>query len=117
MADFILSLQTSDGAMVDEPGGTKVNEDSNMEYALIGLGAAYEASRDPKYLQGLEKGIQWLANSRRDERSPLEGQLYFAYSRADRRASGFFSGAWDDGCARSGCYLVVFVYCCIWTGA
>jgi hypothetical protein len=80
MADFILSLQTSDGAMVDEPGGTKVNEDSNMEYALIGLGAAYEASRDPKYLQGLEKGIQWLATREEMSDPRWKGSWYFAYS-------------------------------------
>ncbi|HUD14728.1 MAG TPA: hypothetical protein VMQ56_13840, partial [Terracidiphilus sp.] len=62
MADFILSLQTPNGAIVDEPGGTKVNEDSNMEYALIGVGAAYASSKQDKYLEGLERGIKWLAD-------------------------------------------------------
>ena len=41
MADFILSLQNAGGAIPDEKGVLTVNQDSNMEYALIGLGAAY----------------------------------------------------------------------------
>jgi hypothetical protein len=32
-----------------------------MEYALMGLAAAYQHSRDPRYLAALEKGIRWLA--------------------------------------------------------
>ena len=80
MADFILSLQTADGAVVDEAGGNRVNEDSNMDYALIGLGAAYSATKDPKYLQGLENGIKWLA-AREEMRDPRwKGSWYLAYS-------------------------------------
>jgi hypothetical protein len=80
MADFVLSLQMPDGAIVDEPGGSKVNEDSNMEYALIGLGAAYEASHDSKYLRGLEKGIQWLAEREEMNDRRWKGSWYFVYS-------------------------------------
>jgi hypothetical protein len=80
MADFILSLQTPDGAIVDEPGGNKVNEDSNMEYALIGLGAAYASSREPKYLLGLEKGIEWLAAREEMSDPRWKGSWYLVYS-------------------------------------
>ena len=80
MADFILSLQTADGAIVDEPAGSKINEDSNMEYALIGLGAAYEASGERKYLAGLEKGIQWLADREEMHDQRWKGSWYFVYS-------------------------------------
>ncbi len=80
MADFILSLQTPDGAIVDEPGGSKVNEDSNMEYALIGLGAAYQASGEKKYLAGLEQGIKWLAQREEMNDPRWKGSWYFEYS-------------------------------------
>ena len=80
MADFILSLQTPSGAIVDEPGGSKVNEDSNMEYALIGLGAAYYSSRQPKYLEGLEKGIKWMADREEMSDPRWKGSWYFVYS-------------------------------------
>jgi hypothetical protein len=46
MEDFILSLQNAAGAIPDQPGASTVNEDSNMEYALIALGAAYSATKD-----------------------------------------------------------------------
>lgn len=55
IADFILAQQDVNGAIPDEAGSDTANEDSNMEYALIGLAAAYEATRDGKYLTGLEK--------------------------------------------------------------
>jgi hypothetical protein len=61
LANFILSLQNAGGAIQDEPGVKVVNQDSNMEYALIGLGAAYAATKEQKYLKGLENGIKWLA--------------------------------------------------------
>src|SRR4030088_3468429 len=57
LANFILFLQGPGGAIQDEPGVKVVNQDSNMEYALIGLGAAYAATNEPKYLAGLENGI------------------------------------------------------------
>lgn len=60
IADYILSLQLAEGAIVDSKGSTVINEDSNMEYALIGLAAAYSYTRDPKYLEGLRKGVEWL---------------------------------------------------------
>lgn len=80
MADFILSLQKPDGAIVDQSGGNKVNEDSNMEYALIGLGAAFEASGQEKYLFGLEKGIRWLADREEMNDPRWKGSWYFVYS-------------------------------------
>ena len=60
-ADFILSLQCANGAIRDCKGADTVNTDSNMEYALIGLGSAYELTADRKYLDGVKKGISWLA--------------------------------------------------------
>src|SRR6267143_3965109 len=54
MAEFILSLQNAAGAIPDRPGATTVNEDSNMEYAPSALGAAYAATKDSRYKDGLE---------------------------------------------------------------
>jgi hypothetical protein len=80
MADFILKLQTADGAIPDRPGVTTVNEDSNMEYALIGLAAAYAASKDRRYLDGVERGIQWLA-AREEMNDPRwNGSWRYVYS-------------------------------------
>jgi hypothetical protein len=62
IADFILSLQQPSGAIKDDPGGSLINEDSNMQYALIGLAAAYAHSGDPKYLEGLRAGVEWLGS-------------------------------------------------------
>lgn len=92
MADFILSLQDASGAIVDEPGGSRVNEDSNMEYALIGLGAAYSASKNPKYLQGMESGIRWLG-AREEMQDPVwKGSWYLAYSAKTGRPAPVDSG-------------------------
>lgn len=62
MADFILALQSKAGAIADSPGAATANNDSNMEYALMALGAAYSFTRDARYLTGLTKGIAWLAD-------------------------------------------------------
>jgi hypothetical protein len=80
IADFILSLQNAAGAIQDEPGVKVVNQDSNMEYALIGLGAAYAATSDKKYLAGFENGIKWLAD--REEMSDPEwkGSWFYVFS-------------------------------------
>ena len=80
IADFILSLQNAAGAIPDEPGVITVNEDSNMEYALIALGAAYAATRDVRYRDGLERGIQWLA-AREEMTDPRwKGSWWYVYS-------------------------------------
>jgi hypothetical protein len=80
MADFILSLQNAAGAIPDQPGATTVNEDSNMEYALIALGAAYAATKDSRYRDGLERGIRWLAE-REEMTDPLwTGSWRYVYS-------------------------------------
>lgn len=80
MADFILSLQNAAGAIPDRPGATTVNEDSNMEYALIALGAAYAATKDSRYRNGLERGIRWLAE-REEMTDPLwKGSWCYVYS-------------------------------------
>jgi hypothetical protein len=80
MADFILSLQNAAGAIPDERGAITVNEDSNLEYALIGLGAAYESSKDAKYLKGMEKGIKWLAERQEMSDPNWKGSWYYVYS-------------------------------------
>jgi len=79
-ADFILNLQDDEGAIPDRPGGEKVNEDSNMEYALSGLAAAYDASGMPCYLDGLEKGIRWLAAREEMADPDWRGSWFYAYS-------------------------------------
>lgn len=78
-ADFILSLQNEDGRILDCPESEIVNEDSNMEYACIGLAAAYKYSGKNEYLDGLEKAITWLAA--REEMTDLawKGSWYYAY--------------------------------------
>ena len=79
MANFILSLQNADGAIEDEPGGGIVNEDSNMEYALIALGATYNITGDTQYLDGLRKGIIWLAAREEMSDSTWNGSWMYAY--------------------------------------
>ncbi len=80
VASFILGLQDNAGAVVDQLGGDRVNEDSNMEYALSGLAAAYDASSNPRYLQGLEAGIRWLAAREDMSDSKWRGSWFYAYS-------------------------------------
>ncbi|PYV75920.1 MAG: hypothetical protein DMG96_15515 [Acidobacteria bacterium] len=80
MADFILSLQNAGGAIPDEHGVITVNQDSNMDYALIGLAAAYEATRNPKYLGSFEKGIAWLADRQEMTDPEWKGTWYYVYS-------------------------------------
>ena len=80
IADFILNLQNDYGAIPDTPEVDTTNEDSNMEYALIGLGAAYKSSQNHKYLDGLEKGIEWLAGRQVMDSSFWHGSWYYAYS-------------------------------------
>ncbi len=78
-ADFILSLQNADGRILDCPESDVVNEDSNMEYACIGLAAAYRHSGEGKYLDGLAKAIAWLAE-REDLTDPTwKGSWFYAY--------------------------------------
>lgn len=78
-ADFILSLQNEDGRILDCPESDIVNEDSNMEYACIGLAAAYKYSGKNEYLEGLEKAIAWLA-AREEMTDPAwKGSWYYAY--------------------------------------
>jgi hypothetical protein len=80
MADFILSLQNAGGAIPDQPGATTVNEDSNMDYALMALGAAYAATKDSRYKDALERGIRWLAE-REEMTDPLwKGSWRYGYS-------------------------------------
>jgi len=53
-----------------------------MEYALIGVAAAYAASRDSRYLTALERGIEWLA-AREEMTDPAwKGSWFYAYSAA-----------------------------------
>jgi hypothetical protein len=80
IADYILEQQNREGAIPDERNGSKVNEDSNMEYCLIGLAAAYWYSKDSRYLNGLEKGIKWLAEREEMVDERWRGSWYYAYS-------------------------------------
>ncbi len=80
IANFILSQQDVNGAIPDQAGSNTVNTDSNMEYALIGLAAAYGATHDPKYLTGLEKGIAWLAAREEMSDPTWQGSWRYVYS-------------------------------------
>jgi hypothetical protein len=80
IANFILSLQNPAGAIQDEPGVKAVNQDSNMEYALIGLGAAYAATNEQKYLAGLESGIKWLADREEMTDPAWKGSWRYVFS-------------------------------------
>jgi len=80
IADFLLATQRPSGAIPDTPGGRRVNEDSNMEYALIGLAAAYEASGHRRYLDGLARGIRWLAGREEMSGGRWRGSWFYAYS-------------------------------------
>ena len=80
MADFILSLQAENGAIPDAAGADSVNEDSNMEYALIALAAAYRATGREAYLTGLARGIAWLADAEVMEDGPWRGSWWYRCS-------------------------------------
>ena len=80
MADFILSMEDSNGAIADAPGAGTANNDSNMEYALIGLAAAYSYSHNASYLAGFEKGIGWLAAREDMTDTTWRGSWYLQYS-------------------------------------
>lgn len=116
MADFILSLGETDGAIVDELGGAKVNEDLNMEYALIGIGAAYASSKQDKYLEGLERGIKWLADREEMSDPRWKGSWYFVYSARtgphlpSSPGPGMTDGRGVDATS------ALFTYRCTWTG-
>ena len=83
-ADFILSLQKKNGAICESPENQTVNEDSDMEYALMGLGAAYQTSGRRKYLTGLERGIRFLAARQETGCSQWSGSWWYLYD-ADGR--------------------------------
>lgn len=80
MAEWLLGNQDAEGALQDYRGGDICNEDSNMEYALIGLAAAYARSGDPRFLAGLEKGIRWLAAGEDMSTTKWRGSWYYVYS-------------------------------------
>ena len=81
MADFILSLQQKDGAIPDTADAESVNEDSNMEYALMALAAAYRSTGEEKYRSGLERGIAWLADAEVVEDGKWNGSWWYRYGR------------------------------------
>jgi len=80
VAGFLLRLQDSNGAISDEPGSPVVNEDSNMEYALAGLAAAYWHNHNPRCLRGLDKGIRWLAAREEMTDRRWRGSWFYAFS-------------------------------------
>jgi Ca2+-binding RTX toxin-like protein len=80
IADFILSLQDTNGMILDAPGAAACNVDSNMEYALMGLAAAYKVTGDARYLAGFENGIAWLAARMEMTDPQFKGSFYYAYS-------------------------------------
>lgn len=82
IADYLLSQQNADGSIPDAPDAGSVNTDSNMEYALMGLAAAYAKSGDARYLTGLESGIRWLAAREEMSDTTWRGSWAYAYSSA-----------------------------------
>ena len=84
MADFLLSLQREDGAIPDAADAESVNEDSNMEYALTALAAAYRSTGRREYLLGLERGIAWLAEAEEMDDGPWRGSWWYRYDRSGR---------------------------------
>jgi hypothetical protein len=80
VADFILSLQDQNGAIMDTPDSDLVNEDSNMEYALMGIAAIYAHTHDKKYLISLENGISWLASRQEQRNINWAGSWYYAFT-------------------------------------
>ncbi|MBK8127721.1 MAG: hypothetical protein IPK53_01915 [bacterium] len=80
IADYLLSQQNAAGAIPDAPGVGSVNTDSNMEYALMGLAAAYDKTGDARYLTGLESGIRWLAAREEMADTNWRGSWAYAYS-------------------------------------
>ena len=95
MADFILSLQQPNGAIPDAAGAGTVNEDSNMEYALVALAAAYQNTGEQKYLSGLEAGIGWLAGAETMESGPWKGSWWYLYD----GEGGRLQASGEDGAA------------------
>lgn len=79
MADWLLSNQDANGALQDYHGGRVCNEDSNMEYALLGLAAAYASSKEARYLTGLENGIRWLAARQDMSATRWRGSWFYVY--------------------------------------
>jgi len=79
-ANYLLGQQDAGGAIPDVPQGESVNMDSNMEYALIGLAAAYRHGSDRRYLTALERGIRWLAAREEMTDPQWRGSWFYAYS-------------------------------------
>jgi hypothetical protein len=50
-----------------------------MEYALVGLAAAYANSKDARYLTGLENGIRWLAARQDMSTTRWRGSWFYVY--------------------------------------
>ncbi len=86
-ADFLLRLQCKNGAIRDFAGADTVNTDSNMEYALIGLGAAYRLTADEKYLVALKKGICWLAAAECMSADEWKGSWWYQYAPAGKHTA------------------------------
>jgi hypothetical protein len=87
IADYLVAQQNADGAIPDVPGSDTVNEDSNMEYALLGLAAAYNSSHDARYLSAMEKGIQWLAEREEMTDATWRGSWFYSYQSASPYAA------------------------------
>ncbi len=82
IANFLVDNQDENGMIADVPNDAEyslVNEDSNMEYALIGIAAAYQESGDIKYLNALKKGVEWLAAREDMTASMWNGSFRYAY--------------------------------------
>jgi hypothetical protein len=112
MANYLLSLQDSGGAIADGPGWSTSNIDSDMEYALIGLAAAYDKSGNSQYLSALEKGIAWLAARQDMSTTMWRGSWWYTYGSMypyDHIATSPGSGVTDVRGVDSTCALFVYL--------
>ena len=113
MADFLLSLQLENGAIPDAADADTVNEDSNMEYALIALAAAYQNTGAQKYLDGLQRGIAWLAAAQEMADNAWRGSWRYSYRRDGSAAKvGADDAAEIRGVDATSALFVFLLYLC-----
>lgn len=79
MCDWLVERQTATGAIPDTEDSRWTNQDSNMEYALIALGAAFDTSGEAKYLRAMEKGIDWLFARQVASTDRWNGSYWYVY--------------------------------------
>jgi len=80
VGDYLLSQQTPHGCIPDVPGGSRANQDSAMQYALVALAHACRVTTRDRFRRGLRSGIEWLAAGMEKRQKPWVGSWRHAYS-------------------------------------